>query len=593
MARFINQRPDLAARQPPRGSLADLLDNKTREELLVLAREQQAALATYKETLARIYQEFDAKIEELSLIRWVSDVLRQAEDLRGLGLGLVEVVISELPADFACLLLTDPEMTRLEPLAVFDRAAESPSIVEEPTPGQCLTLGEGPLGEAVGEGRILLLAPTDHSPPAGQWPEILPPGAASLIALPLIARQQILGAIILCSQSPGAFSEEHARALTILCDHAAAALANARLIDQLGEINERLLASELEAHQAREYLQQVLDTASDLIIISDAEGRVTYANQAAAAFGLERQALVGRPLAPLFLERARAAAMLGLGAALSEELELQAPGGHGFSVLVSTTPLPDTGEVLAIVRDVTRRKALERQLMHAEKLASVGILAAGVAHEIGNPLAAIGGYAQLLDSDDTTPAERREFAGAIAEQTERINRIIRELLDYSRPSQYLGQPVDVNQAIEAVLNMFFTSKRLSQENLSIQRDLARHLPKVSLDRDQLQQVVLNMVINAAQAMAGGGQLTISTREQAGWLRMEFADTGPGVAPDKLSLIFDPFFTTKPPGQGTGLGLSICDRIISAGGGRIEVASALGKGTTFTVLLPPAQAEDQA
>lgn len=568
----------------------DNLGAMSREELLVLARDQQAALATYKETLGRIYQEFDAKIEELSLIRWVSDVLRQAEDLRALSLGLTEVVISELPADFVCLMLTDPEMTRLEPLAVYDRAQDQAMLAESPGPEQCAELGTGTLGEAVSEGRILLIE--DRHVDSASLPEGMPKDVGSLMALPLVARQQILGAMILISHTPEAFSEEHARTLAILCDHAAAALANFKLIEQLGDINERLLASELEAHQAREYLQKVLDTASDLIIISDATGSITYANQAAADFGLDRQDLAERPLAPLFVEKARAAAIMTMGTPVSEELELHSPDGQAYSVLVSTTPLPDTGEVLAILRDVTRRKALERQLLHAEKLASVGILAAGVAHEIGNPLAAIGGYAQLLDSEDTSPEERREFAQAIAEQTDRINRIIRDLLDYSRPSQYVGQPVDVNQAIDSVLNMFFTSKRMAQDNLAIHRDLARDLPKVNMDRDQLQQVILNIVINASHAMSGGGKLSIGTENIDGWVRIDFADTGPGITPDKLKLIFDPFFTTKPPGQGTGLGLSICDRIVSAAGGRIEAASKPGKGTTFTVMLPPAAWEIQ-
>jgi signal transduction histidine kinase len=110
---------------------------------------------------------------------------------------------------------------------------------------------------------------------------------------------------------------------------------------------------------------------------------------------------------------------------------------------------------------------------------------------------------------------------------------------------------------------------------------------VRLDRDQLQQVVLNLVMNAAQAMEGGGVLTIATAARQGWVRISFADTGPGISPEHLRTIFDPFFTTKPPGQGTGLGLSICDRIINQAGGRIEVASRPGKGATFTLCLPAA------
>jgi PAS domain S-box-containing protein len=558
-----------------------------REELLALVREQEAALATYKETLGRIYQEFDAKIEELSLIRRVSDVLRSAEDLPGLAAGLVEVVLSELPADLVCLMLADPEMSHLRPVAAMDREADQPRAGGGPDQGA--PLGQGLLGAAVSSGRILLI-PDLGAEPVEPWPAALPAGSASLLALPLVARQQTLGAMILTSAAPAAFGDEHTRALTILCDHAAAALANVRLIAELGEINERLLASELEAHQAREYLQHVLDTASDLILIAGPEGEVTYANRAAAELGLDPADLAGRPLASLFSDQSRAAGLFAGAGRLEEELELAPPAGEPRLMLVSTTPLAEGGEVLAILRDITHRRALERQLMHAEKLASVGILAAGVAHEIGNPLSAVSGYAQLLEKDDISPEERREFARAVHEQSQRIHKIIRDLLDYSRPSPAQGQQVEVNQAIEAVLNMFFTSKRLSSYHLAINRDLARGLPRVRLDRDQLQQVVLNLVMNAAQAMEGGGVLTIATAARQGWVRISFADTGPGISPEHLRTIFDPFFTTKPPGQGTGLGLSICDRIINQAGGRIEVASRPGKGATFTIWLPAAAEE---
>jgi len=557
----------------------------SRQELLDLVREQEAALSTYKETLARIYQEFDAKIEELSLIRRVSDVLRQSQDLNGLALGMVEVVISELPADFVCLMLADPEMTRLEPAAHMSRDWEGPKPVDGLQADGVVELGQGDLGQDLGAGRIILI-PDLNEKQISPWPAPLPKESRSFMALPLVARQQMLGAMILTSMAASAFGQEHTRILTILCDHAAAALANVRLIQQLGEINEQLLDSELEAHQSKEYLQRVLDTANDLILIAGQNGTIKYVNQAATDIGFSLEAVEHRHLAALFSDPERALELLDIDEPSEQELELKLPGGGNRLMLVSLTPLPDSEEVLAILRDITHRRALERQLMHAEKLASVGILAAGVAHEIGNPLSAVSGYAQLLAKDGVSEEERQEFGNSIFDLAQRIDKIIRDLLDYSRPSPFQGQMVEVNQAIEAVLNMFFTSKRLNTYNLTINRDLARDLPPVRMDRDQLQQVVLNMVMNAAQAMDKGGVLTISTRQEAaGWVTLTFADTGPGIAPENMRNLFDPFFTTKPPGQGTGLGLSICDRIISQAGGRIEVISRLGKGATFNIWLP--------
>ena len=181
----------------------DPLEHKDVQQLRALAREQKAALATYKETLSRIYAEFDARVEELSLIRRVSDVLRQAQDLSGLASGLVEVVIGELPADFVCLVLTDPEMTTLCPAALMDRDWEAARAFARTRDSQCVPLGVGPMGAAVAQGRILILPALTEGLPR-PWPPDLPRDARSLLVMPLVSRQQILGAMLLISRTPEA-----------------------------------------------------------------------------------------------------------------------------------------------------------------------------------------------------------------------------------------------------------------------------------------------------------------------------------------------------------------------------------------------------
>ncbi|KIX14569.1 ATP-binding protein [Dethiosulfatarculus sandiegensis] len=565
------------------------LKNQDKETLIRMVEEQRSALATYKETLSRIYREFDAKIEELSLIRRVSDALRKAADLKGLTAGLVEVVISELPADFVGLLLTDPEMTCLIPSALYDRGWEQPEIKIEISDKNNIPLDQGVLGRAVANGSILLLPDwdlTDEQP----WPGVFPKQAKSLLALPLVARQQIVGAMVLVSLATGAFGQEHTRTLTIICDHAAHALINFRLIDQLGEINERLLASEIKAHQAREYQQSLLDNAADLIIVADASGCISYTNKAALELGFSPREIEGRPLWDLFSQPEKARSWFASSRKQSRELDMLPPYGGERQVSVSLTPISRTGELLVMARDITRQKELERSLLQAEKLASVGILAAGVAHEIGNPLSAISGYAELLAKKQINQAERTEFSKAISEQAERINRIIRDLLDYSRPSPDRKRVLLVNQAIEAVLNMYFTEKRLLSHAMTIKTRLAKDLSGVNMDRDQLQQVVLNLIMNAAQAMDKGGKLSIVSENEGGFVKIRFIDTGPGIKPEHLAHIFDPFFTTKPPGRGTGLGLSICQRIVSQAGGRLTVESQPGKGAVFSLFLPVADQE---
>jgi PAS domain S-box-containing protein len=565
------------------------LKNQDKEALIKMVEDGRLALATYKETLSRIYREFDAKIEELSLIRRVSDALRKAADLKSLTAGLVEVVISELPADFVGLLLTDPEMTSLAPSALFDRRWEKPKTITDVSRENCVPLDQGVLGGAVAKGSILLLPDWDQN--IGQpWPDIFPQKAKSILALPLVARQQIVGAMVLVSLSKNAFGQEHTRTLTIICDHAAHALINFRLIDQLGEINERLLASEIKAHQAREYQQSLLDNAADLVIVANAEGLVSYTNQAALEMGFTPRDMEGKPVWDLFSQPEKARSWFAASRKENQELGMLPPFGGERQVSVSLTPISRTGELLVMARDITRQKELERSLLQAEKLASVGILAAGVAHEIGNPLSAISGYAEILAKNQISQAERTEFSRAISDQAERINRIIRDLLDYSRPSPDQKRVLLVNQAIESVLNMYFTEKRLLSHSMTINTRLAKDLPGVSMDLDQLQQVVLNLIINAAQAMKKGGRLTIVSTNEAGFVKVSFIDTGPGIRPEHLAHIFDPFFTTKPPGQGTGLGLSICQRIVSQVGGRLTVESKPGKGAVFSLFLPAANWE---
>ena len=330
------------------------------------------------------------------------------------------------------------------------------------------------VGRALGAGKELMVGSAGEL--SGEpFPEVLPRSSQSMLSLPLVARGEILGAMLLASPEKDAFDLDDARTLTIICHHAAAALANIRFTRELELANQKLLASEKEARLARERLQRFFDSAGDAIFICGRDGGLTYLNQAALDLGLKSEEVLQRPLAPLFGDRAKAELILGSRLRHNEEMTLVTPRGEKL-VMCGSTPFPDTGEVMLIMRDVTRKKALERQLMHAEKLASVGILAAGVAHEIGNPLSAISGYAQLLAGDESASGEAWEFAKAIGEEADRINKIIRELLDYSRPSPHSGQAVDVNQAVESVLNMFFTQKRLRSSRLEIVRELAPELP---------------------------------------------------------------------------------------------------------------------
>ena len=243
-------------------------------------------------------------------------------------------------------------------------------------------------------------------------------------------------------------------------------------------------------------------------------------------------------------------------------------------------------------------KQAQRDIIRAEKLASVGRLSAGIAHEIGNPIGIVIGYLELLRRPDITEDERGEYIQRTEDEIERINNIIRKLLEISRPSNSDRTAVSVHYIIRDTADVLHFQPLMSNIELSL--DLVAEEDTVLADPNQLRQVFLNLIINAADAISGdekinGGKLKISTtiekngdhgsQATSDQLQILFADNGPGIAEENLSNIFDPFFTTKDPGRGTGLGLSVSFMIVESLGGKMTGTSELGKGTMMVISLP--------
>ena len=238
--------------------------------------------------------------------------------------------------------------------------------------------------------------------------------------------------------------------------------------------------------------------------------------------------------------------------------------------------------------DIERLRALNEQLIRTEKLAAAGTLAAGVAHEVNNPLASISSLIQILQTrtgEHAPDAETREMLRLISTQIDRITQVLREMMDFARARLPARAPLDIRHTLEAGIRLASFDKAFKR--LRIVTDWDDAAPLVSADADQLQQVFLNLLLNARDAMPGGGELSIGTRYHAGAgeLAVEIADTGSGIAPEHRAHIFDPFFTTKSAGTGTGLGLSVCYGIVTAHGGRIEVVPNNGRGTRVRIMLP--------
>jgi two-component system NtrC family sensor kinase len=257
---------------------------------------------------------------------------------------------------------------------------------------------------------------------------------------------------------------------------------------------------------------------------------------------------------------------------------------------VSVSPLRDaTGNIAGIrgiTRDITDRMKMEQQLLMAGKLASIGELAAGVAHEINNPLTAIMGYAQLLAAQDDIPEHIKLDLDKIFNQSQRAARIVQNLLTFARSYSLEKKIIDINELILKSLEL--RSYEHNVGNIEVTVDLQPGLPGISADENQIQQVLLNIIINAEHAITSKkreGKIKVTTMLDNSMVKIILADDGPGIPRQMLERLFDPFFTTKEVGQGTGLGLSVCHGIVTKHGGRIYAESVEGQGAVFIVELP--------
>lgn len=239
--------------------------------------------------------------------------------------------------------------------------------------------------------------------------------------------------------------------------------------------------------------------------------------------------------------------------------------------------------------DIEQLRSLNEQLTRTEKLAAMGTLAAGVAHEVNNPLASISSLIQMMQAKQNLDQTTAESLRLIQTQIQRITQVTKDMMDFARVRPAAKSLLDVNEISETALRLASFDKSFQQ--LKLQKDYAENLPKIFADSDQLQQVFLNLFLNARDAMPSNGKLSIKTSNGDNFIKIEIADNGTGIDERSLKQIFDPFFTTKPTGKGTGLGLAVCYGIITAHGGKIEVTNNNGNGTKFLIFLPISEKSD--
>ncbi|ABO50518.1 integral membrane sensor signal transduction histidine kinase [Desulforamulus reducens MI-1] len=251
----------------------------------------------------------------------------------------------------------------------------------------------------------------------------------------------------------------------------------------------------------------------------------------------------------------------------------------------------EIGEVVQAINNLAdslkEKKRLQEELMRSERLVALGRLVTGVAHELRNPLGIVRATVQVMDGEYKNLEGIKDYTKVICEQIDRGNKVIQELLDFGRPSKPIVSPIDLNGLLESVLT--FTYPILRQNNIQLVREFTKDLPKANIDSDRIKQVFVNLILNAIQAMPGGGNLTINTFAEKDTIQVQFTDSGKGISPKDLPRIFDPFYTTKD--DGAGLGLAISHQIIRMHGGAIWVSSTSPTGTTFNVCLPKSSPQE--
>jgi len=543
---------------------------------VVLWRLRQRLLRSENER-RRAAEELNRRLSELFSLQELSYVLSDSIELGRIVEQVVRYAVRFLDAQGALLALlgdapSDPLVVAaaegtLAPLRGQRIRGDDPGLVARSTTREHLELvrnsGAGP-------------EPTDI---------VTGFQAAAAAAVPLRSHGAVIGTLVITDPREGVFVPEDIRLLSTLATHAAVVIANARFFEMV--------------RRAKEQWETAFDALSEGIAVVDDEGRVRRANRALASLlGMPLQNVIGTPLADALLGRANALHELLAATRRGERASPLVARSESLrrTLRVNVAQIPGAATehgIVVMVEDVTEQQALETQLVQSEKLAAVGQLISGVAHELNNPLTSIAGLSEFLLEQKELGKKDRGHLQVIHEQAERAGRIVRNLLTFAHKGSAERVPVDLNDVIRRTLSL--TAYDLKLKDVTVDRELSGALPDVLGDRHGLQQVVLNLVTNAAHALAENPRekhriITVSTWFD-GQVHLRVADTGPGISDETAQSVFTPFFTTKEPGKGTGLGLSITYSIVESHGGQITLEPRGPRGgAAFRVDLPPAPAD---
>ena len=410
------------------------------------------------------------------------------------------------------------------------------------------------------------------------------------VAMGIFSREHLAGVMLLGPRISGRiYGSVEQNALQVLCGQLAVAIDNAQLFT--------------EVQNAKIYNEILLQNLTTGVIAADGDGRISVFNHEAESItGVKGEGLIDQPIVylPAALQNLMRETLSSGERQENRELVLESDEGSVVARASSSVFHGQDGRMLGalvVLTDITALKRLELQIRRSDRLASLGTLSAGMAHEIKNPLVSIKTFAQLLPERYQDSDFRDTFSNLIGHEIDRIDSLVNQLLRFARPAKPLLKPMHVHEVLEK--SLMLVAHRLYQKEIKLSRVWSAEVDTIRADADQIEQVFLNFFLNAMDAMKHGGELTVATEIQPAqeWvaqingrnggneeiLRITVRDDGEGIKSEDIAHVFDPFFTTKD--YGTGLGLSVVHGIIQEHGGQIEVESQLSKGTSFHILLP--------
>lgn len=514
-----------------------------------------------------------------------NDAIMRCQSLDTLAKRICDIAVTYGGFLMAWVGVVDDSSRRLVPVAFAGAGTDYLKDIEISVDD--VPAGRGPTGTSVRRNEAQWCDDFQHDPRTAPWHERGAKfGWMSSAALPIAVNGRPIGALTLYIGTQSVPFDEESRALLT---QIAAQMSYACEI-YAREDEQRKAGAELRL------LGAALNAAVDGVIITDAEGAITWVNDAAAALvGYRRDEMAGRPIDILTSTEQpdafqRTWASIRAGRPFSTEFLIRRKDGSVYTAEATTTPVRDAAGIIthyiSVGRDITREKNLRAQFLHAQKMEVVGRLAGNIAHDFNNLLGVINGTADLAAMDLEPGSTVRADLDMIRQAGERAAVLTRQLLAFSRKQVLEPKVLDLNQVVRGLTSMM---QRLAGETIAVVvRPLARK-PLVRGDAGQLEQVVMNLVVNARDAMPGGGTITISTADAEAAVMLVVADTGKGIGAEIRPHIFEPFFTTKDSARGTGLGLSTVRAIVESNGGTITVDSRIGLGATFTIEWPRSDA----